>query len=44
MATKRIKCEGSRFMEFVYAKMQEVYTHVEFLSYDGRYLTVAYMV
>lgn len=44
MATRRIKCEGSRFMEFVYAKMQEVYTHVEFLSYDGRYLTVAYMV
>lgn len=44
MATKKIKCEGSRFMEFVYAKMQEVYTHVEFLSYDGRYLTVAYMV
>lgn len=44
MATKRIKCEGSRFMEFVYAKMQEMYTHVEFLSYDGRFLTVAYIV
>jgi hypothetical protein len=44
MATKRIKCEGSRFMEYVYAKMQEMYTHVEFLSYDGIFLTVAYIV
>lgn len=31
-------------MEYVYAKMQEMYTHVEFLSYDGRFLTVAYIV
>ena len=44
MAIRRIKCEGSRFMEHVYAKMQEVYTHVEFLFYDGRFLTVAYIV
>ena len=44
MATKRIKCEGSRFMEYVYAKMQEMYTHVEFLSYDGKFLTVTYIV
>ena len=44
MATKRIKCEGSRFMEYVYAKMQEMYTHVEFLNYDGKFLTVAYII
>lgn len=44
MATRRIKCEGSLFMESVFAKMQEVYTHVEFLSYDGKFLTVAYIV
>lgn len=27
MATRRIKCEGSLFMESVFAKMQEIYTH-----------------
>lgn len=44
MATRRVKCEGSRFMEYVYAKMQEMYTHVEFLNYDGKFLTVAYII
>jgi len=43
MATKRIKCNGSRFMEHIFAKMQEIYSHVEFVSYDGIYLTVAYI-
>ena len=28
MATRRVKCEGSLFMESVFAKMQEIYTHV----------------
>lgn len=44
MATRRIKCEGALFMEHVFAKMQEVYTHVEFVGYDGRFLTIAYIV
>lgn len=43
MATTRVKCEDSRFMEFLFAEMQEVYTHVEFISYDGMFLTVAYI-
>lgn len=43
MATRRIKCEGPRFMEYIYAKLQEIYSHVEFVSYDGRFLTVAYI-
>lgn len=43
MATKRIKCEGARYMEYVFSKMQERYAHVEFLKYDGRFLTVAYI-
>lgn len=43
MATRRVKCEGSLFMESVFAKMQEIYTHVEFLGYDGKFLTVAYI-
>ena len=44
MATRRVKCEGSLFMESVFAKMQEIYTHVEFLSYDRKFLPVAYLV
>lgn len=43
MATRRVKCEGPLFMESVFAKMQEIYTHVEFLGYDGKYLTVAFI-
>ena len=44
MATRRVKCEGSLFMESEVAKMHEIYTHVEFLGYDGKFLTVAYIV
>lgn len=44
MATRKIECKGgARYMEYVYARLQEQYTHVEFLSYDGRYLVVAYI-
>lgn len=37
-------CQGVRDMERTYAKMQETCSHVEFVSYDGRYLIVAYML
>lgn len=43
MSTRRIECKGAAFMERVFAKMQEMYTHVEFLSYDGKFLTVAFI-
>lgn len=43
MPTKRIECANSRMMECVLAGMQEIYTHVEFISYDGRVLNVAYI-
>lgn len=43
MSTRRIECKGTAFMERVFAKMQEMYTHVEFLSYDGKFLTVAFI-
>lgn len=31
MSTRRIECKGAAFMERVFAKMQEMYTHVNFL-------------
>ena len=43
MSTRRIECNGAVFMERVFAKMQELYTHVEFLGYDGKFLTVAFI-
>lgn len=43
MATRTIKCESKKVMEIVFSEMQELYSHVEFLGYDGRFLKVAYM-
>ena len=43
MSTRRTECKGAVFMERVFAKMQEMYTHVEFLGYDGKFLTVAFI-
>lgn len=43
MSTRTIKCESKRVMEYVFSEMQEIYSHVEFLHYDGRRLTIAYI-
>lgn len=43
MRIRRVQCPGKRFMEYLLAKLQEIYSHVEFVSYDGDYLTVAYI-
>lgn len=43
MSTRSYICKTPRIMEMMFAELQELYTHVEFLSYDGRRLTVAYI-
>ena len=43
MSTKRFKCASARIMEFTFAKLQEVFSHVEFVSYERGYLTVVYI-
>ena len=43
MSTKRFKCASARLMELTFASLQELYSHVEFLSYNGECLTVAYI-
>ena len=43
MCITRVECLNARYMENLFAKMQEVYAHAEFISYDGRFLTFAYL-
>lgn len=43
MCITRVECLNARYMENLFAKMQEIYAHAEFISYDGRFLTFAYM-
>lgn len=43
MCITRVECLNARYMENLFAKMQEIYTHAEFISYDGRFLTFAYL-
>lgn len=43
MCITRVECFSARYMENLFAKMQEIYAHAEFVSYDGRFLTFAYL-
>ncbi len=43
MCITRVECLNARYMENLFAKMQEIYAHAEFISYDGRFLTFAYL-
>lgn len=43
MSITRVECSNTRYMENLFAKMQEIYAHVEFISYDGSFLTFAYV-
>lgn len=43
MCITRVECLNARYMENLFAKMQEIYAHAEFVSYDGRFLTFAYL-
>lgn len=43
MCITRVECLNARYMENLFARMQEIYAHAEFISYDGRFLTFAYL-
>lgn len=43
MCITRVECLNARYMENLFARMQEIYAHAEFVSYDGRFLTFAYL-
>lgn len=42
MCLRKIKCYGALNMERRMARLQELYTHVEFVSYRNNVLTIAY--
>ena len=41
MSTISLDCRGRRMMERYIADLQTIYSHVEFMSYNGKILTVA---
>jgi hypothetical protein len=41
MSTISLDCRGKRMMERYIADLQAIYSHVEFMSYNGKRLTVA---
>lgn len=41
MSTISLDCRGMRMMERYIADLQTIYSHVEFMSYNGKRLTVA---
>lgn len=41
MSTISLDCRGKRMMERYIADLQTIYSHVEFMSYNGKRLTVA---
>ena len=41
MSTISLDCRGRRMMERYIADLQTIYSHVEFMSYNGKRLTVA---
>ena len=41
MSTISLDCRGRRMMERYIAELQTIYSHVEFMSYNGKILTVA---
>lgn len=43
MSTKKFSCPSTTLMESTFAYLQEIYSHVEFLRYDGKWLFVAYV-
>lgn len=43
MSYRRISCSSPIQMESVLANLQEIFSHVEFVGYDGSELTVAYI-
>lgn len=43
MSRKKFSCASTTLMEYTFAYLQEIYSHVEFVSYDGKWLTVAYI-
>lgn len=38
---QNFECRGQRMMERYIADLQAIYSHVEFMSYNGKRLTVA---
>lgn len=44
MSTISLDCRGRRMMERYIADLQTIYSHVEFMSYNGKILTVAVLV
>lgn len=43
MSTLRFNCVNRVAMESLIADIQEVYSHVEFISWTGTILTIAYI-
>ena len=43
MSTLRLDCRSQRMMELLIADRQERYAHVEFISWVGNTLTLAYI-
>ena len=43
MSTLRLDCRSQGMMETLIADRQELYTHVEFVSWVGNTLTLAYI-
>ena len=41
MSTMRVKCLDMKEVESIIADAQEILSHVEFMSYNGKILTVA---
>lgn len=43
MSTMRLDCRSQRMMERLIADRQALYSHVEFVSWEGNTLTLAYI-
>lgn len=43
MSTRIIRCDDIRNVEHIISRLQERMTHVEFVSYKNRKLTIAYI-